>query len=294
MSADPVVEAVLRPRRLPHSRRDAFSAWLPAAAWLLELCFIVHPAPALQWCAVTCFCAFAPLAVLRSSAHVRTLFMVVVGAAAALAFWCRARRACCSTACGTRWCSAPSSRQSSCCALPSSTAPPFSGCALAFAVSTTRSASTGRSTVRTCWGPSSTSARWRCWRLQLLASDATPAMRLSVAASSVRGVGVAVMWSPFKRVLSFVCHLVPSVRLTQAGTQRRGPRPHRLRAVSAHVHARTGISPHVPERAQTASAGDTDAGHRDRHPRGYAVSRRSAGRRSSSSSCRSSACCIFW
>lgn len=47
----------------------------------------------------------------------------------------------------------------------------------------------------------------------VLGRDASASDRVALAAASVRGVGTAVMWSPFFVSLGFVSHLVPSVKL---------------------------------------------------------------------------------
>lgn len=47
----------------------------------------------------------------------------------------------------------------------------------------------------------------------MLARDLPAAQRQALAAASVRGVGTAVMWSPFFVALGFVSHLVPGVQL---------------------------------------------------------------------------------
>lgn len=211
--SDPVVGAAPRARRA-RTFAATLSAWLLAAAWSLELCFIIYPAPALQWCAVTCFCAFAPLAVLRSSRHVRTLFMVVVAAAAALALWQRTP--------GLLFEGMQHSLIFGA----------FLASVILLRATVERSATIER--LRVGFGGLDDAERvnWTFYGSHVLGSilnvgamavlapvlpdDAAPEARLAVAASSVRGVGTAVMWSPFFVSLSFVCHLVPSVPLAQA------------------------------------------------------------------------------
>jgi hypothetical protein len=210
---DSAAQPALHPSRL-RSVAATVSAWLLAASWLLELAYLVLPSSWLQWCAITCFCLFTPLAVMRSSAHVRWLFMTVVGVAAALAFWQGAP--------GILFDGMQHALVFGA----------FLASVILLRATVERSATIERLRMGfrglgeaervnwTFYGSHALGSILNVGAMAVLApvlpADAAPETRLAVAASSVRGVGTAVMWSPFFVSMGFVCHLIPSVPMTHA------------------------------------------------------------------------------
>jgi hypothetical protein len=69
------------------SRLAPASALLLGIVWIAEMVRIFHPAPALATLAATCLAAYVAMALARSSAHIRMLFLLAAGVSVAIAAW---------------------------------------------------------------------------------------------------------------------------------------------------------------------------------------------------------------
>lgn len=187
------------------------SAGLLAAVWLLELSNLARPSRLLSALVMAGLLAFVLLALLRASVHIRVLFAGVGGLAASIA------------------------------AMKSEPALLVAGLerALVFGAflpsvlllratveNSPRIASLREGVealdgqARENWmvcGSHALGSVLNVGTMGILAPvlgrDASASDRVALAAASVRGVGTAVMWSPFFVSLGFVSHLVPSVKL---------------------------------------------------------------------------------
>lgn len=199
----------------PGSRRDAarLSAWVLTAVWALEIANLLRPAPLLQVLGGAGLVAFVLMALTRASRHIRVLFLAVAGAAVAIALaqrdaallWEGLRRALIFGA--------------------------FMPSVLLLRATVEASARTNalRQGVGglgdagrvnwTLYGSHALGAILNVGAMAILAPvvgrDRGDAERAVLAASSSRGVGTAVMWSPFFVAMGFVSHLVPGVQLWQ-------------------------------------------------------------------------------
>lgn len=190
------------------------SGWLLAAVWLLELIHLVRPSPALSALGLIGLLAFVVLALLRASPHIRILFAAVTAVAGLIA------------------------------AVKGDPAMLLGGLERArifgaFLPSVLLLRATAEQSPRVAHlrgGLAALDERAReSWMVSgshvlgavlnvgamgvmapMLAPDTPAARRATLAAASARGVGTAVMWSPFFVALGFISHLVPSVRLWQA------------------------------------------------------------------------------
>lgn len=187
------------------------SAGLLAAVWLLELSNLASPSRLLSALVMAGLLAFVLLALLRASVHIRVLFAGVGGLAASIA------------------------------AMKSEPALLVAGLerALVFGAflpsvlllratveNSPRIASLREGVealdgqARENWmvcGSHALGSVLNVGTMGILAPvlgrDTSASDRVALAAASVRGVGTAVMWSPFFVSLGFVSHLVPSVKL---------------------------------------------------------------------------------
>lgn len=197
----------------PWSGFSRLSAYVLTAVWVLELANLLHPAPLLQWLGGAGLVAFVLMALLRASRHIRVLFVAVAGAAVLIAItqrdaallWEGLKRALIFGA-----------------FMPS-----------VLLLRATVEASARTNALRQGVGDLSEAGRvnWTLYGSHTLGAilnvgamailapvvsqDQPDAKRAVLAASSSRGVGTAVMWSPFFVAMGFVSHLVPGVQLWQ-------------------------------------------------------------------------------
>lgn len=197
----------------PRPDLSRFSAWVLTAVWVLELANLLRPAVPLQIAGGAGLIAFVMMALTRASRHIRVLFVVVTGAAALIALtqrdagllWEGLKRALIFGA--------------------------FMPSVLLLRATVEASARTnalrqgvgglseaGRANW-TLYGSHALGAILNVGAMAILAPvvsrDRGDAERAVLAASSSRGVGTAVMWSPFFVAMGFVSHLVPGVQLWQ-------------------------------------------------------------------------------
>ncbi len=191
-----------------------FSGWLLAAVWLLELVHLAYRGPLLSALGLIGLLLFVALALLRASPRIRILFAAVTGAAVAIA------------------------------AIKGDLSMLLAGLERArifgaFLPSVLLLRATAEHSPRVArlrggiaslerdgrenWmvtGSHALGAVLNVGAMGLMApmlAPGTPAAeRETLAAASARGVGTAVMWSPFFVSLGFVSHLVPTVPLWQA------------------------------------------------------------------------------
>ena len=190
------------------------AALLLGAVWLTEVVRVFRPAPTLATIGLACLAAYTLLALARSSRHIRVLFVVVVGVAVALCAWQGDFAA---VVAGF------SKAQIFGAFLP----------AMLF-LRATAEASPRIHEVRddvgilapaaakswTQYGSHALGAVLNVGAYAILAPvvarDADEPARYELARSAARGVGGAVMWSPFFVSLGFVSQLVPAAPLWQA------------------------------------------------------------------------------
>lgn len=189
------------------------SAALLAALWIAELVRIVRPFGVLSLAAEAALAAFIALALLRASAHIRVLFVVVVGISAILAWRDH---------------------------VPAALAHGFDRAQIfaAFLPSVLFLRATAESSPRleqlrgglraldpaaarnwTLYGAHALGSVLNVGAMSIVAPavarDASAAQRVELASSSARGVGTAVMWSPFFVAIGFTSQLVPGVAIWQ-------------------------------------------------------------------------------
>ena len=190
------------------------SGWLLAAVWLLELIHLVHPSPLLSALGLVGLLAFVVLALLRASPHIRVLFTAVTGAAALIAV----------------------AKDDLSMLLGGLERARIFGAFLPSVLLLRATAEQSPRVAHLRGGLAALDERAReSWMVSgshvlgavlnvgamgvmapMVAPDTPADRRAALAAASARGVGTAVMWSPFFVALGFVSHLVPSVRLWQA------------------------------------------------------------------------------
>jgi hypothetical protein len=200
-------------REAPRPRLAQLSGTLLAGVWIGELAAIVHPAPLLSTAVGLALAAFLLLAAARASAHIRVLFTVVVALAAAMAWWQ---------------------------GVPEALLHGFRRSEIfgAFLPSVLFLRATAESTSRiarlrhglgdldaaaaqnwTLYGSHALGAVLNVGAMSVLAPVVTrgvdEAQRTRLASSSARGVGTAVMWSPFFVAIGFTSQLVPHVQVWQ-------------------------------------------------------------------------------
>ncbi|MEO8079384.1 MAG: hypothetical protein ABI641_02565 [Caldimonas sp.] len=191
-----------------------FSGWLLAVVWLLELVHLAYRGPLLSALGLSGLLLFVALALLRASPRIRILFAAVIGAAVSIA------------------------------AIKGDFSMLLAGLERArifgaFLPSVLLLRATAEHSPRVAtlrggiasldrggrenWMVSGSHALGAVLNVgamgvmaPMLAPDTPAAERESLAAASARGVGTAVMWSPFFVSLGFVSHLVPTVPLWQA------------------------------------------------------------------------------
>ena len=190
------------------------SAYLLAAVWLIELARLLHPVPLLSTLGSGGLLAFVLLALLRASPHIRLLFAAISVLAVSLA----------ATLGGIRMLQLGLERAQIFGAfLPS-----------VLLLRSTVESSPRIAEIRSGIGELGAAERqnWTVYGSHLLGAvlnvgamailaplitrSAGDSDRQALAAGSVRGVGTAVMWSPFFLALGFVSHLIPGVRLWEA------------------------------------------------------------------------------
>lgn len=196
------------------SRFAPVSALLLGIVWIAQIGLIFHRAPALDFLGSACLAGYVFLALARASAHIRTLFLLALGASLAIAWWL------------------------------GSTA----GLAAGFAKSqifgaflpsvlmlrATAEASPRIERLRTDLGRLGHEAAQNWTQVgshalgavlnvgatailaPVVARGADPSRLPDLARSSARGVGGAVMWSPFFLALAFTSQLVPGAALWQS------------------------------------------------------------------------------
>jgi hypothetical protein len=190
------------------------SGWLLAAVWLLELIHLVHPAPVLSALGLVGLLAFVVLALLRASPHIRILFAAVTAAAGLIA----------------------AAKGDLALLLGGLERARIFGAFLPSVLLLRATAEQSPRVAHLRGGLAALDERAReSWMVSgshvlgavlnvgamgvmapMLAPDTPAARRARLAAASARGVGTAVMWSPFFVALGFISHLVPSVPLWQA------------------------------------------------------------------------------
>lgn len=190
------------------------SALLLGTVWIAEMVRIFHPSPGLGRLAAACLAAYALLALARASAHIRGLFFLALGLAAAAAFWVGSAAA---LAAGF------AKAQVFGAFLPS-----------VLMLRATVEASPRIESLRTDLGGLGHEAalNWTQYGSHALGAVlnvgatailapvvsrvAEPARMADVACSAARGVGGAVLWSPFFLALAFTSQLVPKAPLWQS------------------------------------------------------------------------------
>lgn len=196
------------------SRLAPVSALLLGIVWIAEMVRIFHPAPALAAIAATCLAAFVLLALARASAHIRVLFLLAVGAAVAMAW---------SLGSPDPLASGFAKAQIFGAFLPS-----------VLMLRATVEASPRIEELRGDLGSLGHEAaqNWTQYGSHVLgavlnvgatailapvvARGADPGRLPDLARSSARGVGGAVMWSPFFLALAFTSQLVPQAPMWQS------------------------------------------------------------------------------
>ena len=189
------------------------SALLLCIVWIAELVLIVTPSAALSGVGAVALGAFLVLACVRAGGHIRALFVVVVAASAAMAWWN---------------------------AVPQALAQGFERAQIfgAFLPSVLLLRATVEASPRlerlrgnfvqldaatsqnwTLYGSHALGAVLNVGAMSILAPvvarDADDARRRLLASSSVRGVATAAMWSPFFVAIAFSSRLVPQAPIWQ-------------------------------------------------------------------------------
>ncbi|HXZ50089.1 MAG TPA: hypothetical protein VEG27_13795 [Usitatibacter sp.] len=198
----------------PAARLAKLSGALLAAVWLVELARIVRPAPPLATLGGAALAAFVALALVRANRHIRALFLVVAGTSAVMA-----------------WRGG----------VPDALAAGFGRAQIfgAFLPSVLFLRATAEASPRiarlrhglggldaagaqnwTLYGSHALGAVLNVGAMSILAPvvsrGAGEARREGLASSSARGVGTAVMWSPFFIAMAFTSQLVPGVAVWEA------------------------------------------------------------------------------
>jgi hypothetical protein len=198
---------------VPGDRFAALSALLLCVVWVAELVQILRPLAALSSVASAALSGFLVLACARASSHIRALFLVVMAASAAMA-WLNA--------------------------VPQSLAHGFERSQIfgAFLPSVLLLRATVEASPRlerlrgnlvrldvaasqnwTLYGSHALGAVLNVGAMSILAPvvarDADATRRKLLASSSARGVGTAVMWSPFFVAIGFTSQLVPQAAIWQ-------------------------------------------------------------------------------
>jgi hypothetical protein len=189
------------------------SAWVLTAVWVLELANLLRPAVPLQIAGGAGLIAFVLMALTRASRHIRLLFVVVAGAAALIAL---AQRDAAVLWEGLKRALIFGAFMPSVLLLRATVEASARTHALSRGVDGLGEA--GRANW-TLYGSHALGAILNVGAMAILAPvvsrDRGDAERAVLAASSSRGVGTAVMWSPFFVAIGFVSHLAPSVQLWQ-------------------------------------------------------------------------------
>ncbi len=187
------------------------SGLILAGVWIGELAGIVHPQAALSAACAIALAAFVLLALLRASAHIRVLFLCVTGVSAAIALRGGVPQA---------LASGYQRAQIFGAFLPS----------VLFLRATAEESprierlrhglgglSPNASRNWTLYGSHALGAVLNVGAMSILAPvvsrGADDAQRVQLATSSARGVGAAVMWSPFFVAMGFTSQLVPHVAI---------------------------------------------------------------------------------
>ena len=191
-----------------------FSALLLGAVWVIEVVRVFRPAPTAAAIGLACLAVYAVFALARASRHIAILFLVVVGVALALALWQGDPRA---------LVAGFSKAQIFGAFLPS-----------ILLLRATAEASPRIERVRSDLGglDANGAKSWTQYGSHLLGAvlnvgafailapvvsrGADAPARVELARSAARGVGGAVMWSPFFVSLGFISQLVPRAPLWQA------------------------------------------------------------------------------
>jgi hypothetical protein len=192
---------------------DGVSSGLLGITWIVELANILHPAPLPEVLAASGLTLFTFLALLRASRHVRILFLIVLSTSIALA-----------ATNGALWL-LETGLQS---ALVFGAFLPSILLLRATVQHSGRMESLSHAVDDL--GPSGR-VSWMLYSSHLLgamlnvgamavlapiaAARSDQPKREALAASSVRGLGTAVMWSPFFVAMGFVSHLIPTARIEQ-------------------------------------------------------------------------------
>ena len=192
---------------------DRVCAVVLCLAWAAELVLIATPVPALAIAGATALAAFLVLAAMRTGGHIRALFVVVVAASAAMAWWNEVPQA--------LW-HGFERAQIFGAFLPS---------VLLLRATVEASPRLGRlrdSFVRldaatsqnsTLYGSHVLGAVLNVGAMSILAPvvarDADRGQRRLLASSSARGVGAAAMWSPFFVAIAFSSQQVPQAPVWQ-------------------------------------------------------------------------------
>lgn len=194
-------------------RLARLSALLLCVVWIAELALIVWPVPVLPILGAVGLAAFLLLACLRAGGHIRALFVVVVSASAAMAFWQQ---------------------------VPEAVLHGFERAQVfgAFLPSVLLLRATVEASPRverlrgsflrldevtsqnwTLYGSHALGAVLNVGAMSILAPviarDADRTRRRLLASSSVRGVATAAMWSPFFVAMAFSSRLVPQAPIWQ-------------------------------------------------------------------------------
>ena len=189
------------------------SALLLCIVWIAELVLIVTPSAALSGVGAVALGAFLVLACVRAGGHIRALFVVVVAASAAMAWWNAVQQA---LAQGFE------RAQIFGAFLPS---------VLLLRATVEASPRLERLRGNFVQLDAATSQNWTLYGSHALgavlnvgamsilapvvARDADDARRRLLASSSVRGVATAAMWSPFFVAIAFSSRLVPQAPIWQ-------------------------------------------------------------------------------
>ncbi|HSO06597.1 MAG TPA: hypothetical protein VLW45_05135 [Pelomicrobium sp.] len=189
------------------------SAYVLTAVWILELANLLHPAVLLQAVGGAGLVVFVLMALARASRHIRVLFLAVAGSAVLIAI---AQRDVAILGEGLRRALIFGAFMPSVLLLRATVEASARTHALRQGIGGLSEA--GRVNW-TLYGSHTLGAILNVGAMAILApvvsQDQPDAKRALLAASSSRGVGIAVMWSPFFVAMGFVTHLVPGVQLWQ-------------------------------------------------------------------------------
>jgi hypothetical protein len=189
------------------------SGWLLLVVWLAELGALVTRVPVLSQLAMAGLAAFVVMALLRASRHIRVLFVLVTGAAVAIAI--------------VLWDASVLVRgferaQIFGAFLPSVLllrATVESSPLVTELRSGAGAMSNDQARNFALYGSHTLGAVLNVGAMAilapLLARDADDERRAALASSAARGVGTAIMWSPFFIAMAFVSQLVPAAPLWQ-------------------------------------------------------------------------------